>query len=71
MELLTADHTFLNERLARHYGISGVTGPQFRRVTLTDKDALRPAGQGCGADCGRRMATARLRCCVERGCSTS
>jgi len=36
-ELLAADYTFLNERLARHYGISGVTGAQFRRVTLTDK----------------------------------
>ena len=38
VDLLTADHTFLNERLARHYGISGVSGPQFRRVTLTDKE---------------------------------
>jgi mono/diheme cytochrome c family protein len=38
VELLTADHTFLNERLARHYGISGVTGPQFRRVTLAEKE---------------------------------
>ena len=37
MELLTADYTFLNDRLASHYGISGVTGPQFRKVTLTDK----------------------------------
>jgi mono/diheme cytochrome c family protein len=36
LELLTADYTFLNDRLARHYGISGVTGPQFRRVSLTD-----------------------------------
>jgi hypothetical protein len=36
VELLTADYTFLNERLASHYGISGVTGPQFRKVTLTD-----------------------------------
>jgi hypothetical protein len=35
-ELLTADYTFLNERLARHYGIDGVVGPQFRRVELTD-----------------------------------
>jgi hypothetical protein len=34
--LLTADYTFLNERLARHYGIDGVVGPQFRRVELTD-----------------------------------
>jgi hypothetical protein len=37
MELLTADHTFLNERLARHYGIAGVTGAQFRKVLLSDK----------------------------------
>ena len=38
VDLLTADHTFLNDRLARHYGISGVIGPQFRKVTLTDKE---------------------------------
>jgi len=38
VDLLTADHTFLNDRLARHYGISGIDGPQFRRVTLTDKE---------------------------------
>jgi len=37
VDLLTANHTFLNERLARHYGISGVTGNQFRKVTLGDK----------------------------------
>jgi mono/diheme cytochrome c family protein len=37
VDLLTADHTFLNDRLARHYGISGITGSQFRRVTLTDQ----------------------------------
>ncbi len=33
-ELLTADYTFVNERLARHYGIEGIAGPQFRRVRL-------------------------------------
>ena len=37
VELLTADYTFLNERLARHYGILGVRGSRFRRVTLTDE----------------------------------
>jgi len=36
LELLTADHTFLNDRLSRHYGIDGVSGSQFRRVTLKD-----------------------------------
>jgi mono/diheme cytochrome c family protein len=34
VELLTADYTFLNERLAMHYGIENVKGSQFRRVTL-------------------------------------
>ena len=33
-QLVDADFTFLNERLARHYGIAGVEGPDFRRVTL-------------------------------------
>jgi hypothetical protein len=37
VELLTADYTFLNDRLASHYGISGITGAQFRKVTLADK----------------------------------
>ncbi len=34
-EFLNADYTFLNERLAKHYGIEGVTGPEFRRVDLS------------------------------------
>jgi hypothetical protein len=37
LDLMTADYTFLNERLARHYGIPYVYGSHFRRVTLTDK----------------------------------
>jgi mono/diheme cytochrome c family protein len=36
LELLGARHTYLNERLARHYGVDGVHGPQMRRVELTD-----------------------------------
>jgi mono/diheme cytochrome c family protein len=40
LDLLTADFTFVNERLARHYGIPHVYGSHFRRVTLTD-DARR------------------------------
>ncbi len=36
-EILTASHTFLNERLARHYGIDDVFGAQFRRVELKDE----------------------------------
>ena len=34
LDLLTADYTFVNERLARHYGIPNVYGSRFRRVTL-------------------------------------
>jgi mono/diheme cytochrome c family protein len=36
IDLLTATDTFVNERLARHYGIPGVVGARFRRVTVTD-----------------------------------
>jgi mono/diheme cytochrome c family protein len=46
VDLLTADYTFLNERLARHYGIDGVLGPQFRRVTLTEKARWGLLGKG-------------------------
>jgi hypothetical protein len=35
-ELLTADYSYLNERLAQHYGIDGVRGDHFRRVSLTE-----------------------------------
>ena len=45
VDLLTADHTFLDERLARHYGIAGVTGPQFRRVTLAEKERFGLLGK--------------------------
>jgi hypothetical protein len=40
LDLMTADYTFLNERLAQHYGVPNIYGSQFRRVTLTD-DARR------------------------------
>jgi hypothetical protein len=37
-DLLRANYTFVNERLARHYGIPGIYGTRFRRVTLTNPD---------------------------------
>ena len=46
IELLTADHTFLNERLAMHYGIETVKGSHFRRVTLEDKARHGLLGKG-------------------------
>ena len=45
VDLLTADHTFLNDRLARHYGIQNVAGPQFRRVTLTNQERFGLLGK--------------------------
>ena len=38
LDLLRADYTFVNERLARHYGIPGIYGSRFRRVTLPNPD---------------------------------
>lgn len=45
LDLLDADYTFVNERLARHYGMTGVHGDQMRRVSLKD-DNLRGRGRG-------------------------
>ena len=45
-DLLEANYTFLNERLARHYGIAGVHGSHFRRVTLPDGRRGGLLGQG-------------------------
>jgi hypothetical protein len=46
LELLTANYTFVNERLARHYGIPNVYGDRFRRVTLPDGHRAGILGQG-------------------------
>src|SRR5262249_45292566 len=45
IDLLRANYTFLNERLARHYGIPNVYGSHFRRVTLTDPMRMGLLGQ--------------------------
>jgi hypothetical protein len=49
LDLLTADYTFVNERLAKHYGIPNVYGPQFRRVTLPPELDMRRGLLGKGA----------------------
>ncbi len=47
LDLLTANYTFLNEPLAKHYGIPQITGSHFRRVTLPDDSPRRGLlGQG-------------------------
>jgi hypothetical protein len=43
---MTADYTFVNERLAKHYGIREIYGSQFRRVTLTDDSRRGLLGKG-------------------------
>jgi mono/diheme cytochrome c family protein len=48
LDLLTANYTFLNERLARHYGIPNVKGTHFRRVTL-EPDSIRAGLLGHGS----------------------
>jgi hypothetical protein len=45
MDLLTADYTFVNERLARHYGMPNVYGDQFRRVTVDSPERRGLLGQ--------------------------
>jgi hypothetical protein len=46
LDLLTADHTFVNERLAEHYGIPKIYGSQFRRVTVSDPNRRGLLGKG-------------------------
>jgi hypothetical protein len=46
LDLMTADYTFVNERLAKHYGLPGIYGSQFRRVTLTDDNRRGLLGKG-------------------------
>ena len=46
LELLSADYTFVDERLAKHYGIEGVSGTAFRRVALADPNRRGLLGHG-------------------------
>jgi mono/diheme cytochrome c family protein len=46
VEMLTSDQTYLNDRIARHYGMNDVTGSQFRWVKLTDKNRFGLLGKG-------------------------
>jgi len=46
LDLLVGDYTFVNERLARHYGIPDIYGSQFRRVSVTDPARKGLLGQG-------------------------
>jgi len=59
LDLLTANYTFVNERLAKHYGIANIYGSQFRRVTLPPELDMRRGLLGKGALLIVTSATAR------------
>jgi len=59
IDLLTANYTYVNERLAKHYGIPNVYGPQFRRVTLPQELDMRRGLLGKGALLTQTSAAAR------------
>jgi hypothetical protein len=46
LDLWTANYTFLNERLARHYGVPNIAGPEYRRVTWPTPERAGLLGQG-------------------------
>lgn len=46
LDLMTADYTFVNERLAKHYGVKGVYGARFRRVPVAQEERKGLLGQG-------------------------
>jgi hypothetical protein len=66
IELWNADYTFLNEQLARHYGIAGVAGAQFRRVVLSTPERAGLLGHG-----SVHMATSRHESDSTSGAFTS
>ncbi len=46
LDLMNGDYTFVNERLARHYGIPNIYGSEFRRITVTDEARKGLLGKG-------------------------
>ncbi len=61
VDLLNANHTFVNERLARHYGIPGVYGSRFRRVRLPNHDQRGGCSHRGRCLRKRRLADSRRR----------
>ena len=64
VDLLSTDYTFLNQRMAEHYGIKGIYGTEFRRVKLQDPKRFGLLGQAsilAVTSCGRRNRTLRTK----------
>ena len=68
LDFLTANYTFVNERLARHYGIPGVYGDRFRRITLPMARAAACSDRAASSP-SAPIRTAPRRCCAACGCS--
>ena len=66
-DLFTADYTFVNERLARHYGIPNVSGDEFRKVQYPTTTRRGILGHG-SVLVQTSLATARRPCCAASGC---
>ena len=71
LDLLRANYTFVNERLARHYGIPGIYGSRFRRVTLPRSISVADSSATDRYWRRRRTRTGRRRCSGASGCSTT
>ena len=67
MDFVSANYTFVNERLAAHYEIPDVRGPLFRRVTLTDPNRFGLLGKGAVLMSTSVIRIAHHRCFVEPG----
>ncbi len=67
LDLMTADYTFVNERLARHYKIPNIYGSQFRRVAVTDEARKGLLGQGQASPWLPRTRTGHRPLCVASG----
>jgi hypothetical protein len=62
LDLYNANYTFVNERLAAHYGIPNISGSDFKRVTYPDSTRADPgSGQHARADVARKPASPVLR----------
>jgi Protein of unknown function (DUF1592). len=66
LDLYRANYTYVNDRLARHYGFPGVSGDEFRRVEYPDDTRRGLLGQG-SVLVQTRSPTGRRRCCAANG----
>jgi hypothetical protein len=69
LDLLRADYTFVNERLARHYGIPDIYGSRFRRVPVPERRAARACLDKAASSRSPRTLSGPRQCFVANGSS--